>query len=117
MSGKEKFHGLGGSDTAGQRRNQQVLNWEKSLTNKEPAHVLSKRKRPCVRFGESVVFLAASQSGDLQEVDRLLSEEGADVNSVNKDGLTSLHQVGSQGVRVYIGVAVCVHSVNGEGMC
>ena len=93
MSGKEKFYGLGRSATAGQKRNQQLEQWEKSVTNKEPAYVSSKRKNPRVRFGESVVFLAASQSGDVEEVERLLTEEGADVNSVNKDGLTALHQV------------------------
>jgi ankyrin repeat protein len=92
MSGKEKFCGLGRSATAGQKRNQQLEQWEKSVTNKEPAYVSSKRKNPRVRFGESVVFLAASQSGDVEEVERLLTEEGADVNSVNKDGLTALHQ-------------------------
>ena len=93
MSGKEKFYGLGRSETAGQKRNQQLQKWEKSLTNKEPAYVSSKRRQPRVRFGENVVFLAAAQSGDLEEVERLMTEEEADVNSVNKDGLTSLHQV------------------------
>lgn len=93
MSGKEKFYGLGRSATAGQKRNHQLEQWEKSVTNQEPSSISSKRKRPRVRFGESVVFLAASQSGDVEEVDRLLTEEGADVNSVNKDGLTALHQV------------------------
>ena len=93
MSGKEKFYGLGRSATAGQKRNQQLEQWEKSATNKEPSYVASRRKNPRVRFGESVVFLAASQSGDVEEVERLLTEEGADVNSVNKDGLTALHQV------------------------
>ena len=94
MSGKEKFfYGLGRGVSAGQKRNQQLELWEKSVTNKEPSYVSSKRKRPRVRFGESVVFLAASQSGDIEEVERLLTVEGADINSVNKDGLTALHQV------------------------
>ena len=97
MSGKEKFYGLGRSATAGQKRNQQLEQWEKSATNKEPSYVTSRRKNPRVRFGESVVFLAASQSGDVEEVERLLTEEGADVNSVNKDGLTALHQVEREG--------------------
>ena len=91
--GKEKFYGLGRGATAGQKRNQQLEDWEKSATNKEPSHISSRRQRPRVRFGESVVFLAASQSGDVEEVERLLSEEKADINSVNKDGLTALHQV------------------------
>ena len=91
--GKEKFCGLGRGATAGQKRNQQLEDWEKSATNKEPSHISSRRQRPRVRFGESVVFLAACQSGDVEEVERLLSEEKADINSVNKDGLTALHQV------------------------
>ena len=92
-SGKEKVYGLGRGVTAGQKRNQQLEAWEKSVTNKEPAHVSSRRLQPRVKFGESVVFLAASQSGDVEEVKRLLAEEKADINSVNKDGLTALHQV------------------------
>ena len=93
MSGKEKFHGLGRGASAGQKRNQQLEQWERSVTNKEPSYISTKRKRPKVKFGESVIFLAASQSGDIDEVDRLLTEEKADINSVNKDGLTALHQV------------------------
>ena len=100
MSGKEKFHGLGRGATAGQKRNQQLQSWEKSTTNKEPAHVSSSRLQPRVRFAESVVFLAACQSGDVEEVERLLSEEKADINSVNKDGLTALHQVGLPSLRL-----------------
>jgi ankyrin repeat protein len=92
MSGKEEFHGLGRGASAGEKRNQQLQSWEKSVTNKEPAHVSSSRLQPRVRFGESVVFLAACQSGDVDEVERLLSEDKADINSVNKDGLTALHQ-------------------------
>ena len=93
MSGKEKFHGVGRSATAGQKRNQQLELWEKSITNRESSEISTQRKRPRVRFGESVVFLAACQSGDAEEVERLLGEEGANINSVNKDGLTALHQV------------------------
>lgn len=93
MSGKEKYLGLGRGATAGQKRNQQLESWEKSVTNKEPSHISSSRLQPRVRFGESVVFLAACQSGDVEEVERLLTEEKADINSVNKDGLTALHQV------------------------
>ena len=97
MSAKEKFYGLGRNETAFQKRDQQLQKWEKSQTNKEPAFISSKRKLPRVKFGDSVVFLAAVQSGDMKEVERLISDEKADVNSVNKDGLTSLHQVEIRG--------------------
>ena len=93
MSAKEKFYGLGRNETAFQKRHQQLQKWEGSQTNKEPIFISSKRKQSRVKFGESVVFLAAVQSGDMKEVERLISDEKADVNSVNKDGLTSLHQV------------------------
>ena len=93
MAEKEKFYGTGHSHTAGNRRNQQLKGWEISQTNKEPEFVRDSRKIPRVKFSDSVVFLAAAQSGDLEEVERLVLEEGADVNSVNTDGLTALHQV------------------------
>lgn len=91
--GKEKFLGLGRSQAAHQKRNIQLREWEKSETNKEPVFIVSRRQRPRVKFGETIVFLAAVQSGDLEEVERLILEEAADVNTVNKDGLTALHQV------------------------
>jgi len=94
MAGKEKFYSVAGTtETASQKRNQQLQVWEKSETNKEPDYILPSRQSPRVRFGDNVVFLAAAQSGDMDEVERLIVEEGADVNSVNKDGLTALHQV------------------------
>ena len=46
-----------------------------------------------IKFGPSVVFMAAAHSGDTEEVRRLVLSEGANINSANKDGLTSLHQV------------------------
>lgn len=36
--------------------------------------------------------MAACASGDVEDVRRLL-DEGADINTANVDGLTSLHQV------------------------
>ena len=94
-TGKEKFDSVGGSEVASQKRSQQLQVWEKSETNKEPEYIVSSRQTPKVKFGDNVIFLAAAQSGDSEEVERLIVEEGADVNSVNKDGLTALHQVQS----------------------
>lgn len=92
-TGKEKFYSVGRSEVASQKRSQQLQVWEKSETNKEPDYIVASRQTPKVKFGDNVVFLAAAQSGDSEEVERLIVEEGADVNSVNKDGLTALHQV------------------------
>ncbi len=91
--GKEKFYAPARSESALQKRSQQLQVWERSETNKQPSYILDSRKTPRVKFGDSVVFMAAAQSGDVEEVERLVQEEGADVNSVNKDGLTALHQV------------------------
>ena len=78
---------------ASQKRIQQLQVWEKSDTNKQPDYIKVSRQTPRVKFNDNVVFLAAAYSGDRKEVERLIVEEGADVNSVNKDRLTALHQV------------------------
>lgn len=78
------------------KRIEQLKIWENSETNNQPTTVLSSRKVPSVKFGDNVVFLAATHSGDKEEVERLVRKEGADVNCVNKDGLTALHQVISE---------------------
>lgn len=90
---KPEFVLLANSVTTAQRRQEQVKAWENSETNKQPSTILPSRRVPTVKFGENVVFFAATQSGDLEEVERLVRQEGADVNFVNKDGLTALHQV------------------------
>lgn len=94
MAGKEFFESaLANSVSNARSRLEQLRAWENSETNKEPSTVLPSRQHPTVRFGDNVVFLAAVHSRDTEEVERLLQYEGADVNSVNKDGLTALHQV------------------------
>ena len=94
MAGKEKFTSI--SVSAVQKRISQLKEWENSETNKMSSTILPSRRTPKIKFPDSVVFLAAAHSGDTEEVERLVKKEGADVNSVNKDGLTSLHQVGLQ---------------------
>ncbi|XP_064397691.1 protein phosphatase 1 regulatory subunit 12A-like isoform X3 [Halichondria panicea] len=90
---KEKFYtAMGGrSVSAASKRSTQMRNWDSSATNKESESIKPSRLVPKVQFGDSVVFLAAAQSGDVEEVERLLTE-GADVNAINSDGLTGLHQ-------------------------
>ena len=92
MAGKEKFYDVH-SNTAAHKRLTQLKEWENSETNKQPSTVLPSRLNPTIKFGDSVIFQAAAHSGDIEEVERLVLKKGADVNSVNKDGLTALHQV------------------------
>ena len=44
-------------------------------------------------YSQDVVFMAAVSSGDEEEVERLLTEDQANANCTNADGLTALHQV------------------------
>ncbi|XP_068930684.1 protein phosphatase 1 regulatory subunit 12B isoform X7 [Petaurus breviceps papuanus] len=92
---------LGGkrAESARVRRAEQLRRWRGSLTEQESAErrgsgrqlQSSRRGGPRVRFEDGAVFLAACSSGDTDEVKRLLAR-GADINTVNVDGLTALHQ-------------------------
>ncbi|EHH50652.1 hypothetical protein EGM_01516 [Macaca fascicularis] len=91
---------LGGkrAESARMRRAEQLRRWLGSLTEQEPAErrgagrqPLTRRGSPRVRFEDGAVFLAACSSGDTDEVRKLLAR-GADINTVNVDGLTALHQ-------------------------
>ncbi|XP_046534621.1 protein phosphatase 1 regulatory subunit 12B isoform X5 [Equus quagga] len=91
---------LGGkrAESARARRAEQLRRWRGSPTEQEPAEPRgagrrpgARRGSPRVRFEDGAVFLAACSSGDTDEVRRLLAR-GADVDTVNVDGLTALHQ-------------------------
>ncbi|XP_074078486.1 protein phosphatase 1 regulatory subunit 12B isoform X7 [Macrotis lagotis] len=92
---------LGGkrAESARVRRAEQLRRWRGSQTEQESAErrgsgrelPSSRRGGPRVRFEDGAVFLAACSSGDTDEVKRLLAR-GADINTVNVDGLTALHQ-------------------------
>ncbi|XP_059002002.1 protein phosphatase 1 regulatory subunit 12B isoform X5 [Mustela lutreola] len=91
---------LGGkrAESARMRRAEQLRRWRGSLTEQEPAErrgagrqPQTRRGSPRVRFEDGAVFLAACSSGDTDEVKKLLAR-GADINTVNVDGLTALHQ-------------------------
>ncbi|XP_055454034.1 protein phosphatase 1 regulatory subunit 12B isoform X5 [Psammomys obesus] len=91
---------LGGkrAESARARRAEQLRRWRGSLTEQEPVErqgagrqLQTKRGSPRVRFEDGAVFLAACSSGDTDEVKKLLAR-GADINTVNVDGLTALHQ-------------------------
>ncbi|XP_004699865.1 protein phosphatase 1 regulatory subunit 12B isoform X2 [Echinops telfairi] len=86
------------AESARMRRAEQLRRWRGSLTEQEPAErrgagrpPQSRRGSPRVRFEDGAVFLAACSSGDTDEVKKLLAR-GADINTVNVDGLTALHQ-------------------------
>ncbi|KAL1775261.1 phosphatase 1 regulatory subunit 12B isoform X2 [Sigmodon hispidus] len=86
------------AESARARRAEQLRRWRGSLTEQESAErqgtgrqLQSRRGSPRVRFEDGAVFLAACSSGDTDEVQKLLAR-GADINTVNVDGLTALHQ-------------------------
>lgn len=86
------------AESARMRRAEQLRRWRGSQTEQEPAERRgagrlspSRRGSPRVRFEDGAVFLAACSSGDTDEVKKLLTR-GADINTVNVDGLTALHQ-------------------------
>lgn len=93
-------HGRKRAESARARRAEQLRRWRGSLTEQESAErqgsgrqLQTRRGSPRVRFEDGAVFLAACSSGDTDEVKKLLAR-GADINTVNVDGLTALHQVG-----------------------
>ena len=86
-------YGLGLNSSAWERRNRQLLSWETSETNREPPYRSHKRRSSKVKFSLEVMFMAAVSARDEKEVERILSEEEADVNCQNNDGLTAAHQV------------------------
>ncbi|XP_037680963.1 protein phosphatase 1 regulatory subunit 12B isoform X2 [Choloepus didactylus] len=86
------------AESARMRRAEQLRRWRGSLTEQESAErrgagrqPQTRRGSPRVRFEDGAVFLAACSSGDTDEVKKLLAR-GADINTVNVDGLTALHQ-------------------------
>ncbi|BHF81980.1 hypothetical protein SprV_0802511600 [Sparganum proliferum] len=69
-------------------RKQQLELWESSDTNKEVAHPRTAER---VKFPIDVQFFAACSLADTNEIKQLLAK-GVDINVVNVDGLTALHQ-------------------------
>nr|WEL12762.1 protein phosphatase 1 regulatory subunit 12 [Halisarca dujardinii] len=82
---------FGRTDTARVGRVKQLERWSKSDVAKESGTERKHRKRRKIKFQDNVVFHSAVISGDRDEVEKLL-KEGYDVNCINDDGLTGLHQ-------------------------
>ena len=81
------------TQTAVSKRQIQLQGWKESETNRESAVIKPTRLQTHVKFSQgNLVFLSAVRSGDVEEVERFL-QEGFDVDSINEDGLTGLHQV------------------------
>lgn len=74
------------------RRAEQLKRWQESETNKQDINNLKTPKKGKVKFSDGCIFLAAAAAGDKEELKRLL-DRGADVNTVNQDGITALHAV------------------------
>ena len=51
-----------------------------------------KPSSPKIRFSDKTLFLAACANNDIEECKRLLESTGIDINVVNVDGMTGLHQ-------------------------
>ena len=73
------------------RRAEQLRRWKESETNRQEYNDDKVRQRS-VKFSDGCVFLAAAAAGDIDELVRLI-ERGADINTINQDGITALHAV------------------------
>jgi len=71
------------------KRAEQLKRWQESDTFREPSEPKHKSRK--ILFTDGCVFLAACAATDKDEVDRLI-KRGADIDTVNVDGLTALHQ-------------------------
>ncbi|KAM5138612.1 protein phosphatase 1 regulatory subunit 12A-like isoform 2-T2 [Mantella aurantiaca] len=80
----------GRSDSAKEKRKEQLMRWLGSETDRCLPRGSSGRP-PRVRFAQGAVFMAACSAGDREEVRELLAA-GAPINGTNVDGLTALHQ-------------------------
>ena len=94
MAEEERPYGLGLSTTAVEKRRRQLEAWRNSDTNLEPGRVVY-RSSSKVKFSKGVMLFAAVSNGDEKEVERLITEENANPNYTNNDGLTAIHQVSS----------------------
>lgn len=86
-----------------QRRAQQLKKWKEHEEELErigtsnievkdtPSNNKKKIRTTTVRFSNDTIFTAACNNGDFEECKRLLAL-GTDINCVNNDGMTALHQ-------------------------
>lgn len=79
-----------------QRRAQQLKKWQECEDQLDRSDFTSKSGNklspPKIRFSDKTLFLAACANNDIEECKRLLKSAGIDINVVNVDGMTGLHQ-------------------------
>ena len=88
----EESRSFGRSSGAPLGRRKQLDNWKNSDISREPLETTAKGRTPKIRFSDSVVFHAAIQSHDVDEVQKMI-DSGININIQNNDGMTGLHQV------------------------
>lgn len=94
MAGDNNHHGASSLF----RRAEQLRRWKESETNRQECS--DKNRNKSVTFSDGCIFLAAAAAGDRDELARLL-DRGADINTVNQDGITALHAVSNNGRVIY----------------
>ena len=79
------------------RRAQQLKRWQEieeqlSKAKLDGSLSINVKTRPKIKFSNSTLFLASCASNDYEECKRLLENNLVNINCVNVDGLTALHQ-------------------------
>ena len=72
------------------KRKAQLERWLQSDTEQESVEIRNRPKR--VKFADKCIFQAACASNDKGQVARMI-KDGYDINAVDEDGITALHQV------------------------
>jgi len=75
---------------AQRKRKEQLERWRESDTIRETDEIRNRPKR--VKFADRCIFQAACASNDKAQVARMI-QDGYDINAVDEDGITALHQV------------------------
>lgn len=72
------------------KRKAQLDRWKESETDKESHEIKNRPKR--VKFADKCIFQAACAANDKLQVAKMI-KDGYDINAVDEDGITALHQV------------------------
>jgi len=80
------------------KRKGQLERWSQSDTEKESTEIKNRPKR--VKFNDKCIFQAACASNDKLQVARMI-RDGYNINDVDDDGITALHQVKTQTYSYY----------------
>jgi len=72
------------------KRKAQLERWKDSDTEREGLEIRNRPKR--VKFADKCIFQAACASNDKNQVAKMI-QDGYDINAVDEDGITALHQV------------------------